>query len=163
MWYRETPVGRIGIDADASCAITRIALPGTSSEEPASDAPEPQVVQEAFLQLEEYFAGKRRSFDLKLQPEGTPFQRLVWQALETIPYGECRSYGEIAALIGRPGAARAVGMANHHNPIAIVIPCHRVIGANGKLTGYGGGLPLKQRLLALEAQNSRRKTESRRS
>jgi methylated-DNA-[protein]-cysteine S-methyltransferase len=102
-------------------------------------------------ELEEYFAGARREFDVELAPSGTPFQLEVWRALRAIPYGETASYGEIAAAVGQPGAARAVGGANNRNPIAIVIPCHRVIGASGSLTGYGGGLPRKQRLLALEA------------
>jgi methylated-DNA-[protein]-cysteine S-methyltransferase len=106
------------------------------------------------LQLEEYFAGERREFELELAPSGTPFQLEVWRALRAIPYGETASYGEIAAAVGQPGAARAVGGANNRNPIAIVIPCHRVIGASGSLTGYGGGLPRKQRLLALEADRA---------
>jgi methylated-DNA-[protein]-cysteine S-methyltransferase len=101
-------------------------------------------------QLAEYFDGKRREFDLPLAPEGTPFQQRVWRALLEIPYGETISYGELAARIGRRSASRAVGLANGSNPLPIVIPCHRVIGANGKLTGYGGGLPIKERLLALE-------------
>jgi methylated-DNA-[protein]-cysteine S-methyltransferase len=102
-------------------------------------------------ELEEYFAGTRREFELELAPAGTPFQLEVWRALRAIPYGETASYGEIAATVGQPGAARAVGGANNRNPIAIVVPCHRVIGASGSLTGYGGGLPRKQQLLALEA------------
>lgn len=101
-------------------------------------------------QLAEYFDGKRREFDLPLAPEGTPFQQRVWRALLDIPYGETISYGELAVRIGRRSASRAVGLANGSNPLPIVIPCHRVIGANGKLTGYGGGLPIKERLLALE-------------
>lgn len=101
-------------------------------------------------QLEEYFEGARRKFDLPLVPEGTPFQQRVWRALLDIPYGETISYGELASRIGQPSASRAVGLANGSNPLPIVIPCHRVIGANGKLTGYGGGLPIKERLLALE-------------
>ena len=101
-------------------------------------------------QLEEYFAGRRRLFDLPLAPEGTAFQQRVWRALLDIPYGETISYGELAARIGQRSASRAVGLANGSNPLPIVIPCHRVIGANGKLTGYGGGLPIKQQLLALE-------------
>lgn len=101
-------------------------------------------------QLREYFDGKRRQFDLPLAPEGTPFQQCVWRALIDIPYGETTSYGELASRIGQPLASRAVGLANGSNPLPIVIPCHRVIGANGKLTGYGGGLPIKERLLALE-------------
>ena len=102
-------------------------------------------------QLEQYFAGERREFDLNLELAGPAFHQHVWEALTTIPYGETRSYGEIAAQVGDPGAARAVGFANGRNPIAIVVPCHRVIGADGSLTGYGGGLPRKRHLLDLEA------------
>lgn len=105
---------------------------------------------EAVEQLESYFAGELFDFDLELDMVGTPFQRKVWTALLTIPYGETRSYGEIAAQIGSPGAFRAVGLANGHNPIGIIVPCHRVIGANGSLTGYGGGLDRKRTLLAME-------------
>ena len=105
---------------------------------------------DAVEQLESYFAGELFEFDLDLEMVGTSFQRSVWQALLTIPYGETRSYGEIAAQIGSPGASRAVGLANGHNPIGIIVPCHRVIGANGSLTGYGGGLDRKRALLALE-------------
>jgi methylated-DNA-[protein]-cysteine S-methyltransferase len=101
-------------------------------------------------QLDQYFQGGRRDFDLPLAPHGTPFQQKVWRALLDIPYGETISYGELAARIGQRSASRAVGLANGSNPISIVIPCHRVIGANGKLTGYGGGLPIKQQLLSLE-------------
>lgn len=102
-------------------------------------------------QLDEYFAGDRTEFDVPMHPTGTPFQLEVWQALTTIPYGEVRSYGEIAQQLGRPGASRAVGLANGHNPIAVIVPCHRVIGASGSLTGYGGGLERKRLLLDLEA------------
>jgi methylated-DNA-[protein]-cysteine S-methyltransferase len=101
-------------------------------------------------QLTEYFAGERQRFELPLAPEGTPFQQRVWRELQDIPYGVTISYGQLAARIGQPTASRAVGLANGSNPLAIVIPCHRVIGANGTLTGYGGGLPIKGRLLALE-------------
>ncbi len=101
-------------------------------------------------QLREYFAGHRRVFDVPLAPEGTGFQQRVWSALLAIPFGQTRSYGQIAAAIGRPAASRAVGAANGRNPIAIIVPCHRVIGASGTLTGYGGGLPTKQWLLAHE-------------
>lgn len=103
-------------------------------------------------ELEEYLAGERKGFDLPLCPRGTPFQKKVWQALQSIPYGQTCSYGEIAAQIGQPRACRAVGMANHRNPILILIPCHRVVGKNGSLTGYAAGLELKQRLLELEKQ-----------
>jgi methylated-DNA-[protein]-cysteine S-methyltransferase len=101
-------------------------------------------------QLEEYFAGERTSFDLKLRFDGTAFQRTVWHALTEIPYGETISYGELARRIDRPDRARAVGTANGQNPIAVIVPCHRVIGADGKLVGYGGGLDNKRRLLELE-------------
>ena len=108
------------------------------------------LLAEAARQLNEYFAGNRRTFDLPLAPRGTPFQQKVWQALRTIPYGQTRSYGDIARQIDAPKACRAVGMANHVNPIAIIIPCHRVIGKSGRLTGYAGGLNIKEYLLRLE-------------
>ncbi|MUL83258.1 MULTISPECIES: methylated-DNA--[protein]-cysteine S-methyltransferase [unclassified Mycolicibacterium] len=108
------------------------------------------VFPDAVEQLAAYFAGERTEFDLDLDMVGTQFQRRVWAALQTIPYGETCSYGEIARQIGSPGASRAVGLANGHNPIGIIVPCHRVIGANGSLTGYGGGLNRKRALLELE-------------
>jgi methylated-DNA-[protein]-cysteine S-methyltransferase len=108
------------------------------------------VLVEAERQLGEYFSGRRQSFDLKLDFVGTPFQRAVWKALLTIPFGQTRSYGEIARQVGRPSASRAVGAANGRNPVAIVAPCHRVIGSTGALTGFGGGLDVKERLLRLE-------------
>ena len=101
-------------------------------------------------QLAEYLAGRRRDFDLPLDLAGTEFQKLCWEELLRIPFGETRSYGELAQRIGRPAAVRAVGQANHNNPIGVIVPCHRVIGANGSLTGYGGGLPMKRALLELE-------------
>ena len=104
----------------------------------------------AVTQLEEYFQGRRRTFDLPIQAEGTPFQRKVWKELQKIPYGETASYGEIAQRLGNPAAVRAVGRANGTNPVSLIIPCHRVIGANGTLTGYGGGLEVKRGLLQLE-------------
>ena len=106
-------------------------------------------------QLEEYFAGERTTFDVRLAPEGAPFEREVWRALEEIPYGETVSYGEIARRVGQPSAARAVGTANGRNPIAVIVPCHRVIGADGSLTGYGGGLERKRLLLELERGQGR--------
>jgi len=111
---------------------------------------EDNLTKACHLQLEEYFAGSRTVFELPLNPEGSIFQKKVWEALLEIPYGETRSYGEIAKNIGNPKASRAVGMANNKNPLAIVVPCHRVIGSNGKLVGYGGGIPIKQQLLELE-------------
>ncbi|BBM02607.1 methylated-DNA--[protein]-cysteine S-methyltransferase [Microbulbifer sp. GL-2] len=107
----------------------------------------------AALQLREYIAGQRKSFDLPLAPQGTEFQRQVWDALLQIPFGETRSYSQQAQWLGKPRAIRAVARANGANPVAVVIPCHRVIGANGSLTGYAGGLPLKARLLTLEGAN----------
>ncbi|HVJ63631.1 MAG TPA: methylated-DNA--[protein]-cysteine S-methyltransferase [Bdellovibrionota bacterium] len=107
---------------------------------------------EAEKQLRQYFGGERQSFSLELAPEGTEFQQEVWLALRKIPYGETRSYGELAKVIGRPSASRAVGAANGRNPLSIVVPCHRVIGAGGQLTGFAGGLECKSILLNLEAQ-----------
>lgn len=112
-----------------------------------SDTP---TLQKVAQELSEYFAGNRKEFDIPLNPKGTDFQKSVWNALRTIPYGKTMSYGQVAAQIGNPKASRAVGMANNKNPIPILIPCHRVIGANGKLVGYGGGIWMKQKLLELE-------------
>lgn len=109
-----------------------------------------ELLQEVKRQLEEYFSGRLQNFDLPLKPKGTDFQKQVWKALLPIPYGETKSYGDIAKQIGKEKAVRAVGGANHVNPISIVIPCHRVIGKNGNLTGYGGGLEVKEKLLELE-------------
>lgn len=108
------------------------------------------LLERAKQQLDEYFAGTRHTFDLPLAPQGTPFQRQVWQTLAGIGYGETLSYGQLAARVGRPTASRAVGAANGRNPLPIVLPCHRVIGADGSLTGFGGGLPTKRFLLRLE-------------
>ncbi len=118
--------------------------------------PGPSPVLTATLeQLREYTEGRRREFDLPLAPRGTPFQRQVWDAVSRIPYGETRGYGELARELGRPTAARAVGAAVGANPLCVVVPCHRVVGASGRLTGYAYGLPLKRRLLALEGQAPR--------
>lgn len=142
----KTPIGPLTLQAD-EVAVTaiRFGAGGAQDASPLLDAAE--------AQLREYFAGARRTFDLPLAPHGTAFQQRVWAALRAIPYGETRTYGELAAAIGSPNASRAVGMANHRNPIPIIIPCHRVIGANGTLTGYAGGLEVKQKLLALEGIN----------
>lgn len=121
-----------------------------SADQPAELAPA-ALFCEAADQLAAYFAGSLRDFDLPLAPRGTAFQRRVWQALREIPYGQTVSYSELAAQVGNARACRAVGLANGRNPISIVVPCHRVIGADGTLTGYGGGLDRKRRLLALEA------------
>lgn len=109
------------------------------------------LLEEAGRQLDAYFAGERQHFDLPVRAPGTPFQQLVWAALCEIPYGTTTSYGQLAHRIGRPGASRAVGLANGRNPVSVVVPCHRVIGANGTLTGYGGGLDRKRLLLGLES------------
>ncbi|WP_419999135.1 methylated-DNA--[protein]-cysteine S-methyltransferase [Streptomyces boninensis] len=114
----------------------------------AGDAP----FAAAIVQLDAYFAGERTDFDLPLKLTGTPFQQRVWKELQQIPYGETISYGELAERIGNPAASRAVGLANGKNPIGIIVPCHRVVGANGSMTGYGGGIQRKQRLLALEQE-----------
>lgn len=116
--------------------------------------PDPTPFTEVIRQLDEYFGGQRTEFDLPMALVGTPFQRTVWAALQEIPYGETRSYGQLAERIGRPGAARAVGLANGRNPIGIIVPCHRVVGASGDLTGYGGGLERKQHLLDFERRRN---------
>jgi len=113
------------------------------------------LLRQAETELQEYFDGKRKIFTVPLAPEGTPFQQAVWKVLMTIPYGETMTYGEVAKAVGNPKAARAVGMANHRNPLAIICPCHRVVAANHKLGGYGGGLSIKEFLLALESKTAR--------
>lgn len=133
--------------------IVRLDLGGKAPFAPlaGADARETPLLRAAFAQLCEYLAGARKTFDLPLNPSGTPFQHGVWQALRTIPYGQTRSYRQIAEAVNCPGGFRAVGMANNRNPIAVFIPCHRVIGASGSLVGYGAGLPLKALLLELES------------
>ena len=121
---------------------------------PSGIAADESGKSEVVKQLSEYFEGKRSTFELSLDVRGTAFQRSVWKQLLQIPYGETRSYGEIARAVGKPAAARAVGMANHYNPVAIVIPCHRVVGRNGSLTGYAGGLHLKEQLLSIERRST---------
>ena len=138
----------IDFGAPADCADAAYADPADGA---APAPPADSVLAEATRQLSAYFAGELRQFDLRLRPSGTPFQLTVWQALRRIPYGETVTYGELARGIGRPTAARAVGSANHHNPLPIIVPCHRVIGADGTLTGYAGGLGVKSALLAVES------------
>ena len=175
VFYYHYPVGRIGIaekdrfvigvffagepakpgfagqSPPGAVALQTAGKPGGKSRAyPDFEFRESEQIRKTAMQLDEYFAGKRREFDLPLLFEGTDFQKRVWAALLTIPYGETRTYGEIAAQTGNPKACRAVGLANNRNPIAIICPCHRVIGADGSLTGYGGGLPAKEYLLALE-------------
>lgn len=155
-----SPVGKLKLVAgDAGLAAVlwendrphRVQLP-----EPAYGSNDPVLVQ-ASEQLQEYFAGTRKEFDLPLAPVGTPFQQQVWQALRDIPFGETRTYGQLAAQLGNPLASRAVGAANGRNPISIIVPCHRVIGHSGKLTGFAGGLQAKEYLLSHE-QSARQQT-----
>lgn len=147
----ESPIGPLLL-AGAGGRLVRVGLPsGKGRVAPAPDwRRDDASLGEARDQLAAYFAGRLVRFDLALDPRGTPFQREVWRALEAIPFGETRSYGALAKAIGRPGSSRAVGAANGANPLPVVVPCHRVIGADGSLTGYGGGLWRKDRLLALE-------------
>jgi methylated-DNA-[protein]-cysteine S-methyltransferase len=145
-----TPIGELLLTADDDGALTGVNLPNRHPD-PAGWDRDDELLADARRQLTEYFAGERTSFDLPLRPAGAPFQLRVWEALLRIPYGETASYGELAReLTGHPGAARAVGAANGRNPIAIIVPCHRVIGASGALTGYAGGLECKRALLDLE-------------
>jgi len=150
--YYTSPVGNLAlVEEDNKLVI--LGLVGDELPEDLVECvpgQETSVLARTKQQLDEYFAGKRRDFELPLAPAGSSFQVSVWDALCTIPYGETRSYGEIAAQLDKPKAARAVGGANNRNPIAIVIPCHRVIGANGAMVGYRGGLDIKEHLLKLE-------------
>ncbi len=146
--YYDYSIGTLGITEDNG-AITHVYF-GRETKLSGYKIAETPLIQEAAAQLRKYFDGERIEFNLPLAPLGTPFQRTVWKVLQTIPTGETRSYQDIAVLIERPQAAQAVGMANHRNPIAIIIPCHRVIGKNGNLTGYAGGLNIKRYLLDLE-------------
>lgn len=142
------PVGELVITYQDGAVIALKRADATALPEDAPNA----LTDAVCRQLDEYFAGTRTAFDFPLRLQGTPFQEKVWAALRDIPYGETRSYQQIAQAIGQPKACRAVGMANHRNPIYIVVPCHRVVGANGALTGYGGGLDMKKALLELEAR-----------
>jgi len=148
LFYYGTPVGKIGI-AERDGAVTDVFF-GSESAPADAEIKETPLLKETYKQLKEYFDGKRKIFDIPLNLEGTEFQKRDWQELLKIPYGETRSYGEIAKAIGTPKGARAVGLANNRNPVSIIVPCHRVIGADGKLVGYGGGLPIKEALLKLE-------------
>lgn len=153
--YIDSPVGELLLAGDAQ-ALSVIGFPkGSMRRDPEPDwIFKEQPFEEVRRQLDEYFAGERKDFDLPLSLQGTEFQVQVLQALQTIPYGETTSYGAIAKQIGRPKAVRAVGAANGRNPIPIIVPCHRVIGSSGDLTGFGGGLDTKAELLRLEAENS---------
>lgn len=143
----DSPIGALQLVADSE-GLTHIAFPGKHDRSIPNGAND--VLRQAAAQLEEYFAGRRRTFDLPLHAQGTEFQQEVWSALRDIPWGETRSYGDLARHIGREKAVRAVGAANGRNPLPIVVPCHRVIGADGSLTGFAGGLAIKRQLLALE-------------
>jgi len=149
--YLKTPIGKLLIAGDAQ-TVRRIGFPNNNAPELGWIEESTGPLENTARQLQEYFNGRRTSFDLPVAPEGTAFQKKVWQRLQGIPYGETISYGDLARRVGNPKASRAVGAANGQNPIPIVIPCHRVIGANGKLTGFGGGLPVKEALLELEAK-----------
>ncbi|WML34538.1 methylated-DNA--[protein]-cysteine S-methyltransferase [Clostridium sp. OS1-26] len=153
VYFYQTEIGKIGI-AENGIAITNLYF---NEKTLPSDAEvvETDLLKEAGQQLLDYLSGKRKEFELPLSPVGTDFQQTVWKALQEIPYGETRSYGEIAKSINQPKAARAVGMANNKNPILIFIPCHRVIGANGSLVGYAGGMEVKKYLLAVEKTNGK--------
>jgi methylated-DNA-[protein]-cysteine S-methyltransferase len=152
MFFYDSPLGKI-LTVENGSALTWLFF---TAETGSHDAVlrETALLKKTGRQLREYFAGERKLFDLPLAPSGTPFQLQVWKALQSIPYGQTRSYGQIAQMIGRGKASRAVGRANSKNPISLVIPCHRVIGADGKLVGYGGGLDKKAYLLELEKRNS---------
>ncbi|MEU8541497.1 methylated-DNA--[protein]-cysteine S-methyltransferase [Streptomyces sp. NPDC048717] len=143
------PLTLVAVDG----VLSRIHMTGQRHRPPEETfgAPDPRPFAEAVRQLDAYFAGELTEFDLPLHLVGTPFQLRVWGQLRLIPYGETRTYGELAEALGNPAASRAVGLANGKNPVGIVVPCHRVIGAGGSLTGYGGGLDRKRRLLAFEA------------
>lgn len=151
----DSPVGPLTL-AGLGSSLMHLRMVNQSHEpdrtgwEPA----ESNAFDDVVAQLDEYFAGSLTAFDVEVDLRGTDFQRRVWAALQSIPYGETRSYGEIAAQIGSPGASRAVGLANGRNPVSIIVPCHRVIGSSGGMTGYGGGLDRKRTLLALEKTNS---------
>lgn len=157
-----SPVGALQLYADASALIALYlpdhVHPSRLAGDPRAESP---ILARATDQLAEYFAGTRTRFDLPLAPRGTPFQLMCWRALLEIDYGATTSYGALAGAIRRPSASRAVGAANGRNPISIIIPCHRVIGATGELTGYGGGLPAKRWLLDHEARPATRSRRSR--
>lgn len=145
----ESPIGPLTLHSNGS-ALTYLEFAAPKYRPPASPRGDDEVLTLAKRELDRYFAGTLKTFSVATAPQGTPFQCRAWAALCKIPYGATRTYAEQAAAIGSPNAYRAVGLANGRNPIAIIVPCHRVIGANGSLTGFGGGLPRKQFLLELE-------------
>ena len=146
LFFYETDLGIIGI-RDNNNAITEVFYSKSKINDHLKETP---LIRECFNQLKEYFQGTRKEFTIPIEAEGSEFQKKVWKALLDIPYGQTRTYKEIAIAIGNEKACRAVGMANNRNPISIIIPCHRVMGANGKLVGYGGGLDIKEKLLNIE-------------
>ncbi|MGO5024011.1 methylated-DNA--[protein]-cysteine S-methyltransferase [Lawsonibacter sp. LCP25S3_G6] len=151
----ESPFGPVRMDYEGDVLLR------LRTVEPTKERGEPtELTKKVFSQLQEYFSGQRKTFDFPYELRGTEFQKKVWAALETIPYGQTRSYREIAQAVGNPKAVRAVGAANGKNPMWIVVPCHRVVGANGTLTGYAGGIDMKRRLLELEQQVLKRNGES---
>jgi methylated-DNA-[protein]-cysteine S-methyltransferase len=155
----QTPIGNLLVARDAE-GLREIRFEREGSKEPdPSWTRDDEALAEPVEQLKAYFAGELRNFDLLLAPEGTPFQLSVWSALSEIPYGETTSYGAVAEKIGRPSASRAVGAANGANPLPIVLPCHRVIGSNGALVGFGGGLDVKEALLDAERHRVSDQTE----
>jgi methylated-DNA-[protein]-cysteine S-methyltransferase len=148
VYFSTTALGKLGIrETDGN--ITQVYF-ATEPPPVAVEIQETDLIKAAFLQLTAYFNGQLQEFSLPLAPQGTDFMQAVWKALRAVPYGKTASYQDIATAIGNPKAVRAVGQANHRNPLPIFIPCHRIIGSNGKLVGYAGGLPIKQQLLALE-------------
>lgn len=156
VYFYETRIGKMMI-AEEDEGICEVGLLPSEEDQNASEYNQSEVniietklIAETARQLEEFLNGTRKEFDVKLNPRGTDFQHKVWNALRNIPYGETRSYKQIAEAVGNGKASRAVGMANHNNPIMIIVPCHRVIGANGKLVGYAGGLNIKEQLLNIE-------------
>lgn len=142
----ESPIGPLAVVVDGEGRLVEMHFGRAPAEEPN------EATRAVFAQLEEYFAGRRKEFDVQVAPRGTDFQLSVWMELLKIPYGDTISYAELARRVGKPSAVRAVGAANGANPIPVIIPCHRVIGSNGSLTGYGGGTERKQRLLVLEGR-----------
>ena len=154
--HSDSPLGPLLLVAD-DAGLRQINFPRNGHPAPVEVGwrEDASLLKKTIAQLRAYFAGELEDFDLALAPDGTTFQQKVWDQLLNIPYGQTISYGELAKRIGNPNASRAVGLANGSNPIPIIIPCHRVIGSNGKLTGYGGGLPIKEKLLALEKRQLR--------
>jgi methylated-DNA-[protein]-cysteine S-methyltransferase len=156
-----SPIGQLLLTSDGT-SLTGLCMEAETVRSNQADKCADEVFTPVREQLEAYFAGERTDFDVALAPEGTPFQKRVWQALRDVPYGETISYSELARRVGKPGAARAVGAALGRNPIPIIVPCHRVIGADGSLTGFGGGLERKRKLLELETGRSSNASAKRR-